>query len=131
MLALALYLVAILMGALGLAVVQSLGEWKQVFSAGFAPLGAPWYVLLYGLLGGCISCMMALGRAHRPTLPGFVMLTWFARPFLGMVLAALAYLMLFSGVFSVSMVPEQRFAVCSVVGALAGICEGWLVFRRK
>lgn len=131
LLALALYLVAILMGALGLAVVQSLGEWKQFFSAGFAPLGAPWYVLLYGLLGGCISCMMALGRAHRPTVPGFVMLTWFARPFLGMVLAALAYLALFSGAFNVSMVPEQRYAVCSVVGALAGLCEGWLFFRRK
>ncbi len=131
LLALALYLVGILMAALGLAVVQSLQIWNQFFSSSFAPLGAPWYVLLYGLLGGCISCMMALGRAHRPTVPGFVMLTWFARPFLGMVLAALAYLVLTSGAFSMSIVPAQRYAICSVVGAMAGLCEGRLFFRRK
>ena len=131
LLALSLYLVGILMAALALAVIQTLGYWNQLFSASFAPLGAPWYVLLYGLLGGCISCIMALGRSSRPTVPGFVMLTWFARPFLGMVLAALAYLVLSSGLFSISIVPAQRYAICSVVGAIAGLCEGRLFFRRK
>ena len=131
LLALSLYLVGILMAALALAVVQTLGYWNQLFTASFSPLGTPWYVLLYGLLGGCISCIMALGRSSHPTVPGFVILTWFARPFLGMVLAALAYLLLTSGLFSISIVPAQRYAICSVVGAIAGLCEGRLFFRRK
>ena len=131
LLALSLYLVGILMAALAFAVVQTLGYWSQLFIASFAPLGAPWYVLLYGLLGGCISCIMALGRINRPTAPGFVMLTWFVRPFLGMVLAALAFLALSSGLFIISIVPAQRHAIYSVIGAVAGLCEGRLFFRRK
>ena len=131
LLALALYLVALLLSALALAVVQALGYWNTVFTASFAPLGAPWYVLLYGLVGGCISCIMTLGRSTRPAWPGFVILTWFARPFLGAVLAALAYLVLFSGLFAMSVVPAQRYAIFSVVGAIAGLCEGWLLFRQK
>lgn len=131
LLALSLYLVGLLMAALALAVLQTLGNWNHIFNASFAPLGAPWYVLLYGLLGGCISCIMALGRTNRPTVPGFVMLTWFARPFLGIVLAALAYLLLSSGIFSISIVPSQHYAICSVIAALAGLCEGPLFFRRK
>ena len=131
LLALALYLVGVLIAALALAVIQTLGYWSQLFSASFAPLGAPWYVLLYGLLGGCISCIMALGRSTRPTWPGFVILTWFVRPFLGMALAALAYLVLSSGLFVVSAVPAQRYAICSVVAAIAGLGEGQLFFRQK
>jgi hypothetical protein len=131
LLALALYLVGVLMAALALAVIQTLGYWNQLFAANFAPLGAPWYVLLYGLLGGCMSCMMTLGRSTRPVLPGFVILTWFARPFLGMALAALAYLVVSSGLFAMSAVPAQRYAIFSVVGAVAGLCEGWLFFRKK
>ncbi|HEU0000730.1 MAG TPA: gamma-glutamylcyclotransferase [Ktedonobacteraceae bacterium] len=131
LLALALYLVALLLATLALAVAQALGYWNTVFTASFAPLGAPWYVLLYGLLGGCISCIMTLGRPTRPTWPGFVILTWFARPFLGAVLAALVYLVLSSGLFAMSAVPAQRYAIFSVVGAIAGLCEGWLFFRQK
>jgi len=74
---------------------------------------------------------MTLGRPTRLTLPGFVILTWFARPYLGAVLAALAYLALSSGLFVISVVPEQRYALFSVVGAVAGLCEGWLFFRQK
>jgi hypothetical protein len=111
--------------------MQAMGYWNQIFTASFAPLGTPWYVLLYGLLGGCISCIMTLGRSSRPVLPGFVILTWFARPFLGMVLAALAYHVLSSGLFVMSAVPEQRYAIFSVIGAIAGLCEGWLFFRQK
>lgn len=129
LLALALYLVGVLVATLVLAVMQAMGYCNQIFTTSFAPLGAPWYVLLYGLLGGCISCMMTLGRSARP--PGFVILTWFARPFLGMVLAALAYFVLSSGLFVMSAVPEQRYALFSVVGAIAGLCEGWLFFRQK
>ena len=129
--ALALYLVALLLATLALAVAQALGYWNTVFTASFAPLGAPWYVLLYGLLGGGISCILTLGRPTRTALPGFVILTWFARPFLGAVLAALAYFVLSSGLFAVSVVPAQRYAIFSVVGAVAGLCEGWLFFRQR
>ena len=129
--ALALYLVALLLATLALAVAQALGYWNTVFTTSFAPLGAPWYVLLYGLLGGGISCIMTLGRPTRPALPGFVILTWFARPFLGVVLAALAYFVLSSGLFAMSFVPAQRYAIFSVVGAVAGLCEGWLFFRQR
>lgn len=131
LIALALYLVGVLMATLALAVIQTLGYWNQLFSVSFAPLGAPWYVLLYGLLGGCISCIMTLGRSNRPIWPGFVILTWFVRPFLGLVLAALAYLVLSSGMFVLSDVPAQRYAICSVAAAIAGLCERWLFFRKK
>ncbi|HLX57468.1 MAG TPA: hypothetical protein VKR83_10610 [Ktedonobacteraceae bacterium] len=129
--ALAFYFVGLLMATLALAVIQALGYWEQVFNASFTPLGAPWYTLLYGLLGGCISGIMTLGRSTRPTLPGYVILTWFTRPYLGAVLAALAYLVLSSGLFALSIVPEQRYAIFSLVGAIAGLCEGWLLFRGK
>src|SRR5205823_14031774 len=97
LLALALYLVALLMATLTLTVMQALGFWNQIFTTSFTPLGAPWYVLIYGLLGGCISCMMTIGRRSSSTLPGFVIVTWFTRPYLGALLAALAYLVSSSG----------------------------------
>jgi hypothetical protein len=74
---------------------------------------------------------MALGRSVKPAPPGFVILTWFTRPYLGAVLAALAYLVLSSGLFALSIAPEQRYATFSVVGAVAGLSERWLLFRRK
>jgi len=48
-----------------------------------------------------------------------------------MVLAALAYLALSSGLFAMSAVPAQRYAIYSLAGAIAGLCEGWLFFRQK
>lgn len=131
LLALALYLVTLLMATLTLAVMQALGYWNHVFTASFTPLGAPWYMLIYGLLGGCISCMMTLGRRSTSPIPGFVIVTWFTRPYLGALLAALAYLVLSSGLFILSVVPEQRYAFFSVVGAIAGLCEGRILFRQK
>ena len=131
LLALALYLVMLLMATLTLAVLQALGFWNQVFTASFTPLGAPWYMLIYGLLGGCISCMMTLGSRPTSATPGFVIVTWFTRPYLGALLAALAYLVLTSGLFVLSVVPEQRYAFFSVVGAIAGICEGRILFKQK
>jgi len=116
--------------------MQALGFWGQVFTSSFMPLGAPWYVLLYGLLGGCISGMTSLGRlpARRlqpvKPLPGFVVITWFTRPYLGALLAALSYFLLTSGLFLLSIVPSERYAVYAVAGAIAGLCEGRIFFRQ-
>jgi len=145
--ALALYLVLLLVATLVLAVMQSLGFWGQIFVASFTPLGVPWYILLYGLLGGCISCMTALGRlpdsrrsrnsrGHRrlsrnaKPLQSFVAMTWFARPYLGAILAALAYFILNSGLFLLSIEPSQRYATYAVVGVIAGLSEGRIFFRQ-
>jgi hypothetical protein len=138
--ALALYLVLLMMATLVLAVMQALGYWEQVFVPSFSPLGVPWHVLLYGLLGGCVSCMMSLGRqsggGRQPSrstrsLPGFVVITWFTRPYLGAILAALAYFVLNSGLFMLSIVPSQRFATYAVAGAIAGLSEGRFFFRQR
>ena len=129
LMAFALYISVLLLCVLVLAVFQGLGFWPRVFLAAFAPLGIPWYVLLYGLLGGCISCLISLGRPVRQYPPTFVVLTWFMRPFLGVILGSFAYLVLSSGAILVSAQPVQHFALCSAIGALAGLCEGKLFFR--
>ncbi len=131
LMAFALYISLLLLGTLVLAIFQGLNYWPGVFNAAFIPLGIPWYVLLYGVLGACISCAISLNRLPPGYPPTFVILTWFLRPFLGAVLGAFAYLVLASGVILVSSQPTQHFALCSAVGALAGLCEGRLLFRVK
>ncbi|HEX7735491.1 MAG TPA: gamma-glutamylcyclotransferase [Ktedonobacteraceae bacterium] len=130
LLAFAIY-ICLLMGAtLVLAVFQGLLFWPYVFNEAFTPLGVPWYVLVYGVLGGCISCIVSLSRPTRRYPPAFVVLTWFMRPFLGAILGALAYLVLNSGAILISAQHAQHFALCSATGALAGFCEGKLFARR-
>jgi cation transport regulator ChaC len=124
-----LYLAALLLCTFMLAVLQGLAFWPGVFNDGFTPLGVPWYVLLYGLLGGCMSCLILLNRlAGSP--PGFVVLTWFLRPFLGAILGAFAYLALTSGAVLLSTQPAQHFALCALAGALAGLSEGKILPGR-
>jgi len=130
LIAFALYISLLLPGALALAIFQGLNYWPGVFTNAFAPLGIPWYVLLYGLLGASISCTISLNRPSSGYPPAFVILTWFIRPFLGALLGAFAYLALSSGVILVSTQPTQHFALCSVVAALAGLCEGKLLLRQ-
>jgi hypothetical protein len=126
LLAFVCYLALLLLCTLGLAVLQGLAFWPGIFNDAFTPLGVPWYVLLYGLLGGCVSCVISLNRlAGSP--PGFVVLTWFLRPFLGALLGAFAYLLLNSGAFLLTSRPVQHFALCAIVGALAGLGEGKLL----
>ncbi len=101
--------------------------------------GLPWYIFLYGLLGGCISCVISLlhyphrnrQTAERLYPPTFVILTWFTRPFLGAFLGALAYFLLTSGGILLPAQPAQHFALCAIVSALAGLCEGKLVYRKQ
>lgn len=131
MMSFALYVCLLLLSTLILATFQGLGVWGGAFTENFAPLGAPWYVLLYGLLGGCISCVRSLSRPRFTYPPAFVVLTWFIRPFLGATLGALAFLILNSGVILLSSQPTQHFALCSLVGALAGYCEGRLLFGKQ
>jgi hypothetical protein len=131
LMAFALYISLILLGTLVLAIFQGLNYWPGVFNNAFTPLGIPWYVLLYGLLGACISCAVSLNQTDPGYTPAFVILTWFTRPFLGALLGAFAYLVLTSGVILVNPQSTQRFALCSVVAALAGLCEGKLILRRK
>ena len=96
----------------------------------FTPLGIPWFMLVYGLLGGCVSCIITLGRRQAITVPGFVLITWFSRPLLGSLLAALAYLLLNSGILVFGGTVAQHAMLYSLVAVLTGACEGWL-FSRK
>jgi len=123
--AFAVYLLLLLLAALSLAVIQ---EVSPIFTAHFTPLGVPWIVLLYGLLGGCISCIVMLGRQRAANFPAFVVVAWFARPYIGALLAALAYLLLNSGIFALP--GNAGHALFSLMGALAGLCEGWVFYRR-
>jgi hypothetical protein len=126
-----LYICLLLLGTLALAIFQGLAFWPDVFNNSFLPLGIPWYVLLYGLLGGCVSCILSLNRPVTGYPPTFVVLTWFVRPFLGSIFGALAYLVLTSGIILLSAQPAQHFALCSALGALAGLCEGKILLRRS
>ena len=130
LMAFALYVVLLFLLVLTLSILQALGFWSDIFTASFAPLGAPWFVLVYGLLGGCVSGIITIGRRRSTSPPGFVVITWFTRPFIGAVLAALAYLALSSGFFILTSNTEQRYALFSLLGAFAGLCERWIFFGR-
>ena len=54
----------LLLAALALAVIQGLGLVAGTFTPRFAPLNVPWYVLLYGLIGGSSSCLISLGKRN-------------------------------------------------------------------
>lgn len=131
--AFAIYLFCLLLAVLALAVVQGMGIANDVLNDNFLLLHVPWLVLLYGLLGGCISSIITLGRASVPAeAPIFVVVTWFTRPFVGAVLALFAYLLLSSGLFSaVSSSPARPESLFLLAGALAGMCESWLFLRKR
>lgn len=130
MMAFAVYLVALLLLALTLAVLQGMGFASAVFTASFTPLGIPWFILVYGLLGGCVSSIITLGRHRLATPPTFVLITWFTRPFIGALLAMLAYLLLNSGLLVLNGSSNQHVALFSLLAGLAGLAEGWL-FRPR
>ena len=131
--ALALYLFILLLAVLAFAIVQGTGVVNNVLNENFTLLSVPWLVLMYGLLGGCVSSIITLGRATQPLdTPLFVLITWFTRPFVGAVLALFAYLLLSSGLFlPASGLTSQHEPIFLLVGALAGLCEGWLFLRKR
>jgi hypothetical protein len=131
LMAFAIYLVITLLGGLAFAIVQGLGFVLTGLGASFAPLNVPWLVMFYGLLGACISCIVMLARYQAINLPHFVIVGWFTRPYIGAVLAALAYLVLNSGIFALRAAGGQQQALSLLAGAIAGLCEGWIFFRWK
>ncbi len=127
----AVYLACLLPLLLALAVVQGLGIWSNIFTARFTPLGVPWFVLLYGLLGGCLSSIVSLRHRQPFQIPNFVAVVWFLRPLVGAVLGGLVFLLLNTGFFALNGTDNPHSqAIFSLVGALAGLCEG-LIFTRR
>ena len=126
----ACYLIVLLLAALTALVLQSLGMFDVAPSGSSAPLHVPEFVLLYGLIGGCMSNLIALKRLRGVQLPTFVLITWFARPYVGAILAIFAYLILSSGLVALNNNAMQQQAIYLLIGALAGLCERWLFVQR-
>jgi cation transport regulator ChaC len=118
-----IYLVGELLIVLALAIMQAMGFANTIITNNFTLLGVPWMVLMYGLLGGCISSLVSLGRLRTTHPPAFVVITWFTRPYVGAALALLSYLFLTSGFFLFDRSAGRHDAFFLLVGALAGLCE--------
>jgi hypothetical protein len=131
LIAFSLYLVSLLLIALVFAVLQGLGFAQGSLTDQFMPLAVPWLVMMYGLLGGCISSIITLGRFRASCPPPYIIITWFTRPFIGAVLAVLSYLLLTSGLFSFGVPTNGRMALFLLAGALAGLGERWVFFKRR
>jgi hypothetical protein len=119
------YLAILFFIMLVFAVLQGMGFAQGILTNDFTPLGVPWLVIMYGLLGGCVSSIVGQGHLHTPHPPLFVVITWFVRPYIGAVLAMFAYILLTSGLFIVGQSVQRHMAFFWLVGALAGFCEGW------
>ena len=128
---LAIYLMFVLLIVLAFAVLQGVGFANRFLTVNLQLLGVPWLVLVYGDLGGNVSSIVALGRARRLNLPLFVLVLWFVRPFVGGVLALFAYLLLNSGLFTITGLAASHTTLLPLVGALAGLCEGRLFARWR
>lgn len=127
---LSVYLAVLFLMILTFAILQGMGFAQGILTNDFTPLGVPWLVIMYGLLGGCVSSIITQGRLHTPHLPLFVVITWFIRPYIGAVLAMFAYILLTSGLFMMGQTLQKHMAFFWLVGALAGFCEGWIFSRR-
>jgi cation transport regulator ChaC len=127
----AAYLLFVLLIVLTFAVLQGLGFASSLLTASFAPLEVPWQVMIYGLLGGCMSSIISLARSRPFNPPIFVIIIWFARPYIGVALAIFAYLLLTSGIFVINTVDAGQNALFLLAGALAGLSEGWLFMGHR
>ena len=131
LIAFSLYLAGLVLLLLLLSVVEGIGVARGALVGRFTLLGVPWQVLIYGLLGGCISCIVSLSNVRVSGLPLFVIITWFTRPFVGSILALFAYILLTSGLFMLGGVVERHPGFFWLVGIFAGLCEWWLFCRRR
>lgn len=127
---LAIYLILVLLLVLACAVLQGMGFGSRFLTPGLLILGVPWLVLAYGLLGACTSSLVSLGRSFQVKRPPFVIILWFARPYLGIVLAALVYLLFNSGLFVIAEPTAKHSTLLPLLGALAGLSESWFFLRR-
>lgn len=123
--AFALYMVVMLVVVL-IATV-SLGP---ALESNFISPGVPWFILMYGFTGGCASSIILLGRQKTIFPPEIALIAWFTRPFIGAVLALIAYLLLNSGLIVLGGNAQQHAALFSLVALAAGACENWLFNRR-
>ena len=132
LIAFATYLSMVLLGVFVLAVLQGLGFGSDYLTPHFMLLGIPWFMLVYGLLGGCLSSMIWLVKREgvRLKLPSFMLIVWFTRPLIGAVLAALAFMFLNSGAFMFNGDIATHATLYSLVAILAGACEGWLFIQK-
>jgi cation transport regulator ChaC len=128
---LSVYLIIVLLLVLAFAVVQGIGFASRFLTLNLRLLEVPWLVLIYGVLGGNLSCIVALGRARHLKLPFFVLMLWFVRPLVGGVLALFVYLFLNSGLFTIVDLAASHPTLFPLLGALAGFCEGRLFARWK
>ncbi len=126
----ALYLVLMLMTVFVLAILQGIGVGSHVLPTNFTVVEVPWWVSVYGLLGGCLSAMVALGRLRSTSLPNFVLITWFARPYVGIILAMLMYLLFHSGFVHAGGSGQEQQAMLSLLAVLAGFSERWIFYKR-
>jgi cation transport regulator ChaC len=129
----ACYLGVLLLLALALAVMQGLGILDTIFTVSFTPLNVPWYVLLYGLIGGNLSCLVMLGRRYGQAstdLPDFVITVWCLRPFVGIILAMLVYLLFNAGLFVPLGNAQQHMMLFSLLATVAGFGER-LLFTKQ
>lgn len=127
----ACYLLAHLLVVLTLLLLQGFGMLASTPLLSFKLLAVPWLVLLYGLLGGCMSGIITLARSPVHNPPHFVMITWFTRPYIGAALALLAYLLLNSQLLALDLTAHPHSALSLLICALAGFSEGWLFTRRE
>jgi hypothetical protein len=127
----AIYLATELLMVLIFAVLRGMGFGNTVLTNDFTLLGAPWLVLTYGLLGGCLSCIISLGHLRTTHPPVFIIITWFTRPYIGAALALFSYVFLTSGFFIFDRSGGKHDAFFLLIGALAGLCEGWIFQRRN
>jgi hypothetical protein len=131
LIAFSLYLAGLVLILLLLSVVEGIGVARGTLAGRFTLLGVPWQVLIYGLLGGCISCIVSLSHVRASGLPLFVVITWFTRPFVGSILALFSYILLTSGLFMLGGIVDRHPGFFWLVGMFAGLCEWWLFCRRR
>jgi cation transport regulator ChaC len=129
--ALAFYQILVLLLILVFAVLQGMGLMSSFLTPNLQLLGVPWLLLIYGMLGGTVSSVVALARARRIHQPLFAIILWFVRPYIGGVLALFAYLLLNSGLFTLVDIATSHITLLPLIGALAGLCEGWLFTRLR
>jgi hypothetical protein len=127
----AIYMVVALVAILVSALIEGFATGNSLFTASFIPPGVPWFILIYGFMGGCLSSIVTLARSRATQPPTFVLITWFTRPFIGAVLSVIAYLLLNSGLFVLNGNIQQHDALFSLLALLAGTCEGWLFIKDR
>src|SRR5258708_7234685 len=127
----AVYLLLSLLAVFTLATLQALGYGVFLFLPNFTLLGIPWFVVVYGYIGGCLSCIVRLSRQQTIYPPHFIVIAWFTRPLIGVILGIMAYLLANSGLFMLGSNAEQHKTLFSLLALLAGSCEGWLFYKRR